>query len=181
MSLALLLKLALVFATFSLLAVGGANAAAPEIRREVVERLHWMTSDQFAQTFAVSQAAPGPNVMLASLIGWRMAGLAGLAVATVAMIGPSSLLAWTVAQGWRRWRSHGWWLRLQAVLAPVAAGLIAGSGLALAHGGDRTGLAAAITAGAAAFVALTRRNPLWALAAAACLGVAARRLAPGLI
>ena len=53
-----------------------------------------MTDADFAQLFALSQAAPGPNVLIVSLIGWKVAGVAGGVVAMLAMSGPSSLLTY---------------------------------------------------------------------------------------
>jgi hypothetical protein len=58
--------------------------------------------------FAISQAAPGPNVLLVSLIGWHIAGFAGLAIATLAMIFPSSLLAFIAGRLVSWWQSTRW-------------------------------------------------------------------------
>ena len=79
----LLGQIAITFATLSLLAVGGANAVVPDMHRQVVETLGWMDNATFANLFAIAQAAPGPNVLVVSLIGWHVAGFAGLLVATV--------------------------------------------------------------------------------------------------
>jgi len=88
----LLLEIALQFFVLSLLSIGGANGVIPEIQRRVVEVHHWMTDEDFAQLFALSQAAPGPNVLIVSLVGWKVAGVLGGVVAMLAMCGPSSLL-----------------------------------------------------------------------------------------
>ncbi len=69
------------FAGLSLVAVGGANATVPEIKHIVVDQHHWMADTSFSYLFAISQAAPGPNVLLVSLVGWRLAGIAGLLAA----------------------------------------------------------------------------------------------------
>ena len=84
MNLLLLLQLALTFAPLSLVAVGGAAAVLPDIHRQVVEARGWMSDGAFLDLFAVAQAAPGPNVMVVSLIGWQVAGVPGFLVATVA-------------------------------------------------------------------------------------------------
>ena len=51
------------FGLMSLFAVGGANAAIPEMHRIAVEVQHWMTDRQFADIYAISQLSPGPNVL----------------------------------------------------------------------------------------------------------------------
>ncbi|HXM71201.1 MAG TPA: chromate transporter, partial [Thermoanaerobaculia bacterium] len=85
-------QIAATFASLSLVAIGGANAIMPDIHHRIVDVLGWMNDTTFANLFAIAQTAPGPNVLIVSLIGWHVAGLAGLAVATLAMILPSSLL-----------------------------------------------------------------------------------------
>ena len=94
----LLASLFLRFAGISLLAVGGASAVLPEAHRQIVQQAHWLTNEQFAQTFAIAQTSPGPNVIVFSLFGWRLAGFWGLVVATLGILGPSSLLAYAVAR-----------------------------------------------------------------------------------
>ncbi|MBX5493560.1 MAG: chromate transporter, partial [Chloroflexi bacterium] len=71
-----LLDLILVFAPLSLVAVGGVMVVLPDIHRQVVEVHGWLTDAQFADLFALARAAPGPNVLLVSLIGWQAAGWA---------------------------------------------------------------------------------------------------------
>lgn len=166
----LLLEIALQFFVLSLLSIGGANAVIPEIQRRVVEMHHWMTDEDFAQLFALSQAAPGPNVLIVSLVGWKVAGVLGGVVAMLAMSGPSSLLTYGVAHVWERWRDAPWRIAIQRGLAPVTVGLILSSGYILARTADHSWGAYAVT-GATLLLALgTRLHPLWLLAVAAVLG-----------
>jgi len=90
-------ELAAQFFLLSLLSIGGANAILPEIHLRVVETKQWMTDADFAQLFALSQAAPGPNVLIVSLVGWKVAGVLGGVIALLAMSGPSSILTYGVA------------------------------------------------------------------------------------
>src|SRR5882672_7069222 len=93
-----LVALFLQFAALSFFAIGGASTAVPEMHRQTVEIAQWLTDRQFSELFAVAQAAPGPNVMFVALLGHFIAGVPGAAVATVAMCGPSCILACAVAQ-----------------------------------------------------------------------------------
>ena len=72
-----LAALAWQFAVLSLVAFGGANAVIPEIHHQSVEVRHWMTDQDFAALFAIAQAAPGPNFLVSTLVGWKAAGLPG--------------------------------------------------------------------------------------------------------
>jgi chromate transporter len=93
----ILATLAIQFAVLSLLAVGGANALVPELHRQAIDVHGWMSARQFADMFAIAQVPPGPNVILVTLIGYHVAGLAGALVATAAMCGPSCLVAYFVS------------------------------------------------------------------------------------
>ena len=83
-----LVSLALVFMQLSLLAFGGTNSVIPEMQRQVVEVHGWVTPQEFAALFALAQAAPGPNMLVVTLIGWRVAALPGALVTTLAVAAP---------------------------------------------------------------------------------------------
>jgi len=168
----LLFEIAWRFASLSLLAIGGINALLPEIHRVVVEVEGWMTSAEFADLFALAQLAPGPNAMVVSLLGWKVAGIAGAFVATIASCGPSSVVCYFAIRGLERLRNGALRGVLQRALAPVAIGLILASGYTLARAADRTAGAVLLTICGATAVAATRVNPIWILAAAALAGVA---------
>jgi chromate transporter len=121
----ILLTLFLVFAPFSLTAFGGGVSVLSAIQYQVVDVYHWLTGDEFLALFAISRAAPGPGSMLATLIGWEVAGLSGAAVATLAMFVPSSLLCVLVAAMWHRFRAKAFMAKLERAVAPIGAGLMA--------------------------------------------------------
>jgi len=166
-----LLALFVQFALLSLLAFGGANAVVPEMHRQAVEVRHWMSDAEFTALFAIAQAAPGPNFMVSTLVGWKAAGLAGALVATLAMCAPSCLLTYWAAKAWDRYREAPWRQALAKGLAPVTVGLVAATAWLLMRAADLDARLAAITVGTAAVAYLTRLNPLWALGAAAGLGL----------
>jgi chromate transporter len=159
------------FALLSLFAVGGANAAIPEMHRVAVDVMHWMTDRQFADMFAIAQVSPGPNVIVVTLIGYHVAGLSGAAVATVGMCGPTCIMAFFVARVWDRFKDAPWRTAIQAGLVPVSLGLIAASAFVLARAADHTILAGLITAATAGVAFFTRVNPLWVFLVAGLAGL----------
>ena len=165
-----LFELALQFLVLSLLSIGGANAIIPEIHLRAVDIERWMTDADFSQMFALSQAAPGPNVLIVSLIGWKVAGVAGALVAMLAMCGPSSVLTYQVARVWDRFRDAPLRIAIERGLAPVTAGLILASGYVLTRTTDHGWPAFAVTGTTLLLAMTTRLHPLWMLAAAAGLG-----------
>lgn len=167
-----LFEIAWRFGSLSLLAIGGINALLPEFHRVVVDVEHWMTSAEFADLFALAQLAPGPNAMVVSLLGWKVAGIAGAFVATVAACGPSSLVCFFAMRRFERMKEAKVRVIVQRGLAPIAIGLVFASGYTLARAADRSAVALSLTVIAAAVIAWTRVNPVWVLAAAAVVGVA---------
>lgn len=165
-------ELAWRFALLSLLSVGGLQSVVPEIYRFTVEARGWLTGAEFAALFALGQAAPGPNLLIATLIGWRVGGLWTALAATAAIVGPTCLLTFFLAGAWERFRAAPWRARLQAGLAPVTVGLIAAGAMVVTQAAARTPAAIALAAATAAFAYWTRRNPLWLLGLGAALGAA---------
>jgi len=165
-----LVALAVQFAILSLFAVGGAMAVIPEMHRQAVDVAHWMTDRQFADLFAIAQAAPGPNIIIVTLIGFQAAGLAGALVATLAMCGPTCVLTFYVSRIFDRFKDAEWRIVTQAGLVPVSVGLFAAGVFVIARAADHTLVAAAITLATAAVAYFMRVNPLWMFAAAGALG-----------
>lgn len=167
-----LLSLLRLFLLLSLLSVGGAQAAIPEMHRVAVNVMGWMSDSQFADMFAISQLSPGPNVIIVALIGFHVAGLAGAGVAIAAMCGPTCVLAFVVSRTWDRFKGARWRVALQAGLVPVSIGLIAASALVLARAADHNAYAFMITVATLVVALATRIHPLWLFLAGAVLGLA---------
>jgi chromate transporter len=164
--------LAWTFGVMSLFAVGGGNAALPEMHRVAVDVQHWLTDKQFADAFAISQLSPGPNVLIVTLIGYSVAGVTGALVATLAMCLPTALMAYGVSRILTKSSHSRWPAIIQSALVPLSIGLMGASGYILARASDHTWVAAAVTIGAAVLAATTKLNPFWMLLAGGCLGFA---------
>lgn len=173
----ILWQLAIGFASISLIAVGGGIAVLPEMTRLAVDVHGWMSDARFAQLYALAQAAPGPNVLVVGLIGWHVAGLAGMLTAVAAMTVPAGMLAYGFYRMRARLAGRAWLRNAERGLVPVALGLILSSGLILGQAAAHSWLAVVITVCSTLFVWRTDRTPLWVLAVGGALG--ALFLAPG--
>lgn len=167
-----LASLAAIFAELSLLAFGGGNTVLPEMQRQVVDVHGWMTAREFGALFALAQAAPGPNLMIVPLIGWRVAGWPGLLASAAAMFGPSSVLTGLALRLWQRFKDRPWRRAAQAGLVPMTVGLVAASAAVIAQASDRTPGLVAVTLATAAVSLTTRVHPLWVLAGGALASLA---------
>lgn len=145
-----LLALILVLLPLSLLSIGGGTAIIAELEGEIVRARQWITPHDFLQLFAVSRAAPGPGVMLATLIGWKMAGWEGALLATLALFLPSSLLFYGVYRASNQHRAKRWHRVLREGLAPIGTGLMIAGVLAIMRISGGGGVSIGITLAAAA-------------------------------
>jgi chromate transporter len=163
-------QLAIGFLSISLIAVGGGIAVVPEMNRLVVDVHGWMSDARFAQLFALAQAAPGPNVLVVGLIGWQVAGLTGMLVATAAMTVPAGLLAYGFFRVRTRLAGSRGLRIVEKGLVPIAVGLILASGIILGQAAALGWLAVALTISSTLFVWRTDRSPLWVLGVGAVAG-----------
>jgi chromate transporter len=165
-----MLEIAFYFAILSIVSVGGMPSVMPEMQRIVVDVQGWMTAAEFTQIFAIAQAAPGPNVLVTALVGWKVAGIAGGLVALGAFCLPAGALAYTVGQLWDRFRDAPWRKAFQRALVPVTIGFVLSGGYLLGtpHGLDWRSLL--IMAASAAILFASKLNPLWILGGGGVLG-----------
>jgi chromate transporter len=160
-------QLLAVFAPLSLLSIGGGQSIVADIQLQAVSVHHWLSQDQFLDDFAIARASPGPNSMIVTLIGWQVAGVAGAAVASLAIYLPSSVLFYGLTILWRRHTFGRWRDRLARGLAPVSVGLVLASSYSImvANGGGL--LSWLVTAASLLALLLTRVHPILLLAGGA--------------
>ncbi|HME26750.1 MAG TPA: chromate transporter [Acetobacteraceae bacterium] len=161
---------AAVFTQLWLLAFGGTNSVLPEMQHQVVELHPWLTASEFAALFALAQPAPGPNMLVVTLIGWRVAALPGALVTTLGVAGPSSVLTFIGSGLWYRFRDARWRRQVQAGLMPVTAGLVMASAAMLIRTTSTESGTASITIAATVLFLFSRLHPLLVLGAAAAMG-----------
>ena len=169
-----ILALVIKVATLACVAVGGYITTITDLQRFVVTEQGWMSAELFVTLFAVAQAAPGPNFLIVTLLGWTVGGAFGAVVVTLAAILPTVCMAYVLAGPWERHREARWRIVVARTIAPIAVGMVLATGAVLtqsAWSGEWQRLL--ITAATVAFFVLTRFNPLWPLGAAALLGALA--------
>ena len=175
------------FLTLSLMAVGGAITAAPDMHRYLVDGNRWLSETQFTSSIAIAQAAPGPNVLFIALLGWNVGlnagggtgpaawglGALGVAVCMVGILLPSSLLTWQASRWGQRNRDKRGVRAFKQGMAPLVIGLLLATGWLLGSASGNPGkdwklwlLSLACTL----LVWRTRIHLLWLLAAGAALG-----------
>lgn len=136
------LHLLVYFLTLSLMAVGGAITAAPDMHRYLVDGNRWLTETQFTSSIAIAQAAPGPNVLFIALLGWNVGlnagggsgpaawtlGALGVTISMVGILLPSSLLTWQASRWGQRNRDKRGVRAFKQGMAPLVIGLLLATG-----------------------------------------------------
>ncbi len=181
------------FCVLSFLSIGGAISAAPDMHRYLVVENHLLSDAQFSSSITLAQVATGPNVLFVSLMGWNIGlnsaggiqagwtawswGLFGALFCLVAIILPSSVMMYKVAQ-WGHKNSQRSVVRaFKSGLAPIVIGLMISTGWLLQRGqhGDSTNttliMSWALTVFTALLVWRTKVHLLWLLALGALFGI----------
>ncbi|MGQ3113992.1 MAG: chromate transporter [Hydrogenophaga sp.] len=177
------------FASLSLLAVGGAITTAPDMHRYLVLQNGWLSEAQFTSSIAISQAAPGPNVLFVAVLGWNVGlnagggpsagwlawalGLFGVLVTMVAILLPSSVLTYTAT----RWAHQNRELRavraFKTGMAPIVIALLIATGWLLTGSHEhpaRDWPLWLLTAVTTVLVWRTKMHLLWMIGAGGLLG-----------
>ena len=113
------------FITFTRLALQGFGGVLAVAQRELVERMQWLTRDQFVEMLAISQVLPGPNIVnLALMLGDRYFGLRGAASALAGLLTVPLVIVLALATAYAEFASVPLVAGALRGMGAVAAGLV---------------------------------------------------------
>jgi chromate transporter len=159
------------FSLLSLLAFGGMTAVLPELQRVVIDERAWVDQHTFTDLYSMGYAMPGPNVLIATMIGFYVAGAWGAFVATMAITLPAAAMTYFLAKVWHQFRESHWRRAIQRGLLPITVGLTFAGGYLVARGSNDSWIAYALTLVTIVIVLRTNLHPLWMIAIGAALGL----------
>ena len=166
----LLLSLFIKLSLFSFVAFGGIIAVLPSLFELAVTQEHWIDAATFADYFAIAQAAPGPNFMTITLVGWRVYGLVGAVVASIAICWPSSVMVFYLERYITRIEDPEKKKIIQYAAAALAIGLVLTSSWKLTVGFNNHWTAIVLTIAVVAITQFSKIHPLYLIALGALLG-----------
>jgi chromate transporter len=169
--LGLLLTLSAIFLRMGSATFGGGLVMLPLIESEVVNTHHWLTHQEFADATALGQITPGPVLITATFIGYRVAGTLGALVATVSIFLPAFLMTIAAASSLRRFRSNTQVQSFLRGIAPAVVGLLIAAALSLGRAGIHSWVGVAIMAVAIFTLIRFRPNPFWVILGAGLIRV----------
>ncbi len=169
-------SLAALFWAFTRLALQGFGGVLAVAQRELVERLGWLSREEFLEMLAISQVLPGPNIVnLSLMIGDRFFGLRGALTALAGMLAIPCVIVLGLASVSGALLEHERMAGALRGMGAVAAGLIVATGLKLLPSLARNpvGRAWALILALAAFgaIALLRLPLVWVVLSLGGLGM----------
>jgi chromate transporter len=177
--LALLLTVASIFLRIGTVTFGGGFVMVPLIESEVVNAHHWLTHQEFVEAFALGQITPGPVLITATFIGYRVAGTLGALVATVSIFLPSLVLTCAAGSSLRRFRANRQVQSFLRGVTPAVVGLLVAAAWSIGRAGIHSWVGVVIALAAVAVLMRFRVNPFLVMLGAAVLRYAVSLVWPG--
>lgn len=112
---------------------GGGLVIIPLLEFEVVDRLQWLTRTEFLNGIAIGQLSPGPVVLTAAFVGFKVAGVLGALVASIGIFTPSFLFIMAGAPILLRVRQNPWVKAFLMAVRPAVLGAIAAAAIPLSQ------------------------------------------------
>ncbi len=114
---------------------GGGYVMVPQIETDVVQVHNWMDHQTFADGVAFGQITPGPVLITATFIGYKVAGVAGAILTTIAAFLPSFVMTVIAGTSINRFRTNFHVQAFLAGVAPAVVGMLAAAGVTMASSG----------------------------------------------
>jgi chromate transporter len=158
------------------LTFGGGLTIIAFIQDQVVNQLHWITAEEFLDGLAIGQVTPGPVIMLAAFVGYKVAGVAGAAVAAGAIFLPSFVLLMSILPWLERFRALAWVRAAMRGISPAVVGAIALTVVHLAPTAAPDAFTGVLLVGTIAGLLLWQLPAISAALGGGVLGITARAL-----
>ena len=133
-------KLSVMFLRIGSVTFGGGFVMIPQIEADVVDINHWLTREEFADGMAFGQITPGPVMITATFIGYKVAGIVGAIAATIAAFLPSFVMTIVAGTSLNRFRANHLVQSFLSGIAPAVVGMLAAAGVSLARSSLSTSL-----------------------------------------
>jgi chromate transporter len=170
-------ELAWFFLEVGALTFGGGLTIIAFVQEQVVNQFGWITAQEFLAGLALGQLTPGPIIMVAAYVGFKIGGLPGATVAATAIFLPSFILMLSVLPAFERIRGLSWMKAAMEGVGPAVIGVLTVALVRLAPHALPDPFAVAILIGTLVALLWRRVGPLRLMLVGGALGVVRSRLA----
>ena len=160
---ALLLTLSTLFLRIGTVTFGGGFVMIPLIEAEVVDSHHWLTHQEFVDATALGQVTPGPVLITATFIGYRVAGTLGALVATISIFLPSFLMTVVAGSSLARFHTNKIVQSFLKGVTPAVVGLLVAAGISIGRAGIHSWVGMLIAVIAGVVLVRYRPNAIWVI------------------
>jgi chromate transporter len=160
---ALLLTLSTIFLRIGSITFGGGFVMIPLIEAEVVDSHHWLSHQEFVDATALGQVTPGPVLISATFIGYRVAGTLGALVATISIFLPSFLMTVVAGSSLARFHTNKIVQSFLKGVTPAVVGLLVAAGISIGRAGIHSWVGMLIAIIAGAVLVRFRPNAIWVI------------------
>ncbi len=130
-----LIKLFISFFKIGAFSFGGGYAMLPLIKEEIIDVHGWLTNTEFIDIIAISEMTPGPiAINSATFLGYKVAGVLGSVVATIAVVLPSFIVMSVLYHFIVKFKNTPYLEWVFSGIRPVVLGLIAAAAVTVAKG-----------------------------------------------
>jgi len=153
-------ELLMVFLRVGSVTFGGGFVMIPQIETDVVDVHRWLSHQAFADGVVFGQITPGPVLITATFIGYKVAGWIGAIVATIGAFLPSFLMTLIAGASLNRFRTNHQVQAFLSGVAPAVVGMLAAAGVSLARSGLDSTLSFGVATTAFLLMLRARLNPV---------------------
>ena len=165
------------FLSLSLFSLGGGNTLLAEYHHLAVDQYCWISARQFADLYALAEAAPGPSSMIVGLLGLGAAwhegpgwALVSAFAAELAILLPSTLVMVLACVTWKRLADSPLRMAFERAMGPITLGILFAVGLKILRSADTDAAGVFVSCLVCVLMLRTRISPLWFMAVAGGLG-----------
>ena len=98
-----------VFARYANFTLGGGSATVAVLHRELLDKRHWLNTDNFTLCFALARLTPGTNLLaFCTGVGWLLRRFPGAVVALLASSVPCTLIVVLATALFSHWQENHW-------------------------------------------------------------------------
>ena len=120
-----LTEIGMFFSKIGALTFGGGLTIIALIQEQAVDQYHWLTHQEFIDGLALGQFTPGPMIIVAAYVGYKIAGLGGAVLAAAAIFLPSFVITLPILPIYERVRKLVWTTAAMKGIGPAVIGILA--------------------------------------------------------
>ncbi|MDA8161294.1 MAG: chromate transporter, partial [Desulfobacteraceae bacterium] len=154
-----LLKFCWILIVVNAFTIGGGYAMLPMLQKEIVENNHWLTSREFLDAIAIGQLTPGPLTVMNAVIGYKIGGLTGAALAMISSYLPCVIIVTLVAKYYYAYKESRIIQSSFKAIKPAVIGLLSAVAVSLCNTAIVDPLTFGIALASFAVISFTKTDP----------------------